>query len=163
MYLSDNIEEKPKKYQISKGVSQASTIIPARGHLIIWCDKEDPLSQLHASFKLENEGDELQLMAKDGSWADRFVYAAHTSDQTVGRYPDGSNNVYVMNIPTIARANITSSYVIEVEQPYSDITGIREMATQQGDGKFYNLKGQVVQGTLRPGVYIKNGRKVVIK
>jgi len=163
MYLTDNIEASPKKYQITKGGSQASTIIPAHGYLIIWCDKEAPLSQLHASFKLAADGDELQLMAKDGSWTDRFIYAAHKSDQTVGRYPDGSNNVYVMNIPTIARANITSSYVIDVEQPYSDITGIRETMAQNGDGRVYDLKGQAVQGTLRPGIYIRNGKKVVMK
>ena len=163
MYLSDTPEEKPKKYQISRGNTVASTIIPAHGHLVVWCDKESTQSQLHASFKLDAEGDELQLMAKDGSWTDRFIYAAHKSDQTVGRYPDGSNNVYVMNIPTIARANITSSYVIEVEQPYSDVTGIRETLAQDGDGRVYNLKGQAVLGTLRPGIYIRNGKKVVMK
>ena len=102
-------------------------------------------------------------MAKDGSWTDRFVYAAHKSDQTVGRYPDGSNNVYVMNVPTIAKANAISSYVIDVEQPYSDVTGIRETLAQVGDGRVYNLKGQVVQGTLAPGVYVKNGRKFIVK
>jgi len=165
MYLSDNPDEKPKKYQITSGMTHASTVIPPHGYLIVWCDKEEPIDQLHASFKLAAEGDELQLMAKDGSWTDRFVYAAHTSDQTVGRYPDGSNNVYVMNIPTIAKANIISSYVTDVEQPYSDVdtTGIREVMALEGDGKVYNLKGQTMQGTLAPGVYIKNGRKFIVK
>ena len=163
MFLTDN-PDKPKKYQISKGVSQASTVIPAHGYLIIWCDKLEPQSQLHASFKLDNEGDELQLMAADGSWTDRFVYAAHESDQTVGRYPDGSNQVYVMNIPTIAKPNIFSSYVVDVEQPV--ITGIREMMAEQlqDSERIYNLKGQAVrEGTLSSGIYIKNGRKFIKK
>ena len=43
MFLTDN-PDKPKKYQISKGVSQASTVIPAHGYLIIWCDKLEPQS-----------------------------------------------------------------------------------------------------------------------
>ena len=162
MFLTDN-PEKPEKYVISKGNSQASTIIPAHGYLIIWCDKKDPISQLHAGFKLENECDELQLTAADKSWTDRFVYAAHTSDQTVGRYPDGSNDVYVMNIPTIEKANIFSSYVVSVEQP-EIITGVREvMAQEEGSGRIYNLKGQAVDGSLKPGIYIQNGRKIITR
>ena len=141
---------------------RTTTIIPAHGYLIIWCDNKAPLSQLHAGFKLEKEGDELMLTAADKSWTDRFTYTAHTADQTVGRYPDGSNQVYVMNIPTIAKTNIYSSYAIDVEQ--SGTVGIRDMMAQQdASGRIYNLKGQVVKGTLAPGVYIKNGRKVVIK
>ena len=116
MYLTDN-PDKPKKYQISKGNTQANTVIPAHGHLIIWCDKEEPLSQLHASFKIDADGDELQLMAADESWTDRFVYPAHKSDQTVGRYPDGGNQVYVMNVPTIDKSNIISSYAVDAPQP----------------------------------------------
>jgi hypothetical protein len=163
MYLSDAPEKNPKKYQITKDGNQASTIIPAHGYLVVWCDKEASLSQLHASFKLPAEGDELQLMAADESWTDRFTYAAHTSDQTVGRYPDGSNQVYVMNVPTIAKANMFSSYVINVEQPVI-INGISDMmAARENDDRIYNLKGQIVQGTLTPGVYIRNGRKFVVK
>ena len=167
MYLSDN-PDKPKKYQITGTSASAagtavSTTIPAHGYLIVWCDKESSLSQLHASFKLANEGGEILLTAADESWTDRFTYAAHTSDQTVGRYPDGSNQVYLMNIPTIAKTNITSSYVVSIEQPV--VTGIRDMMASQPvtDNHIYNLKGQAVNGTLTPGVYIKNGRKVVIK
>ena len=103
-------------------------------------------------------------MAKDGSWADRFVYAAHTSDQTVGRYPDGSNNVYVMNFPTIAKTNVFSSYAVSVEQPEIVVDGISEtMAQHDGDERIYNLRGQTVEGHLKSGVYIKNGRKVIVK
>jgi hypothetical protein len=162
MYLTDNPEDKPKKYQIKKSESQASTIIPAHGYLIVWCDKKDPLSQLHASFKLDADGDELQLMAADESWTDRLVYTAHEKDQTVGRYPDGSNNVYVMNVPTIAKTNVFSSYAVDVQEI---ITGISETMAKQreSDDRIFNLKGQAVQGTLTPGVYIKNGKKIIVK
>ena len=161
MYLSDN-PEKPKKYQITKGMTTTNTVIPAHGYLIIWCDKEDPLSQLHASFKLDNEGDELLLTAADESWTDRFIYAAHTSDQTVGRYPDGSSQVYVMNVPTIAKANITSSYAVNVDQ--NDPTGISDiMATAEPSSEaVYDLSGRRVTSPQK-GIYIINGKKVIIK
>ena len=139
------------------------TTIPAHGHLIIWCDKQSPLSQLHASFKLDAEGGEVLLTAADGYWTDRFVYPDHEKDQTVGRYPDGAQQVYVMNVPTIEKSNIISSYVIDVEQP--DITGISEtMAQHNGSEQLFNMEGQAVQGTLRPGIYVKQGgRKFIVK
>ena len=153
MFLSDN-PEKPEKYQISKSDSQASTIIPAHGYLIIWCDKESPLSQLHASFKLDNDGDELMLTAADKSWSDHFTYAAHTSDQTVGRFPDGCNDIYVMNVPTIARTNIATSYFVPVEQP--DLTGIdiAQISNHKSQISIYNLAGQPVVTPQHGNCYI---------
>ena len=134
MYLTDNLDN-PEKYKITKGESAASTIIPAHGYLIVWCDKKDPLSQLHASFKIDASGDDLMLTAADGSWSDILTYPAHKSDQTVGRFPDGSNNVYVMNYPTIAKANITSSYVTDVEQPYQPDPASFAAGDANGDGQ----------------------------
>ena len=122
MYLSDNAN-KPKKYQIA--ANGISTIVPAHGYLIVWCDKLEPESQLHASFKLASEGGDVLLTAADESWCDHFVYTEHKGDETVGRYPDGAAEVYVMNTPTIAKPNIISSYVKAVEQPI--VTGIRDL------------------------------------
>lgn len=130
MYLSDN-PDKPQKYQITKANSKASTMISAHGYLVIWCDKLEPESQLHASFKLEAEGDDMLLTAADGSWTDRFTYSQMKSDQTVGRYPDGSNNVILMNIPTIDKANVTSSYASTVAQ--GGASGIRDLQAASGE------------------------------
>ena len=162
MYLSDNVN-KPTKYQISKGEdSQVNTVIPAYGYLIIWCDKLDSRSQLHASFKLAADGGDVLLTAADGSWTDRLNYTLMGGDETVGRYPDGSNQVMTMNVPTIARANVIGSYAIDIS---GDITGITDVtvAPRPTSSKTYNLKGQAVQGALKPGIYIRNGRKLVIK
>ena len=167
MYLSDN-PDKPKKYQISKQIAssptaQVNTVIPPHGYLVIWCDKLEPMSQLHASFKLDADGGNVLLTAADGSWSDHLTYTAMKSTATVGRYPDGTNHVVAMNVPTIARANIASSYDVEVSQPEQlGITDSTIMA-QQPFGQTFNLKGQAVQGHLAPGIYIRNGRKVVVK
>ena len=130
MYLSDN-PNKPQKYQITKdgivgGDLQSPTVIPAHGYLIVWCDKLEPSSQLHASFKLAAEGGELLLTAADESWSDSFTYTSMKGDETIGRYPDGNNRVITMNVPTIAKANITGSYAVEVTQPGQ--TGINDLA-----------------------------------
>ena len=135
MYLSDN-PDKPKKYQIEAPIftpeelapdaitaemagdqwamthgRQQGTVIPPHGYLIVWCDQREPLTQLHASFKLAAEGDELLLTAADESWTDRLTYGPMKGNETAGRYPDGADEVFTMNVPTIAKTNITSSYV----------------------------------------------------
>ena len=145
MYLTDNLE-KPHKYQISKEESAAETIIPPHGRLVVWCDKLIPAGQLHASFKLAAEGGDVMLSAADDSWSDVLTYTEHQADQTVGRYPDGTNDVYVMNVPSIRMPNIKSSYLFDVYQPHA--TGIRE-AMAQKDTKLkvsYVLDCLVVRG-----------------
>ena len=150
MYLTDNLD-KPEKYQISKDETLTNTIIPAHGYLIIWCDKKDPtLTQLHATFNIDAEGNELQLMAADGSWKDTFKYPIHKSDQTIGRYPDGSNNIYLMNVPTIAKANITSSYLIDATD--ENAVGINELLAEQKDPS--------LQGDVKVDIYTIAGQHV---
>ena len=127
MYLSDNAD-KPLKYRISKGETDAQTIIAPHGHLVVWCDKLEPLTQLHASFKLAAEGGDVILTAADQSWSDRLSYTQMKSDETAGRYPDGYGSVYVMNVPTIAAGNIATSYLKAIRQPGG--TGISDIAAQ---------------------------------
>jgi hypothetical protein len=110
MYISDN-HEKQQKYQIPTDGS-VNTIIPAYGYIIIWCDKLSDVSQLHTTFKLEADGDELILTSADGSWHDYFTYPAMTGNQSAGRYPDGSNTSYLMDHPTIAKSNIYTDYSV---------------------------------------------------
>ena len=159
MYLTNNLS-KPTMYKITKGSTEASTVIPAHGYLIIWCDKLEPESQLHASFKLDNNSGDLMLTAADESWSDQFAYTRHEGDQSVGRYPDGAAEVYVMNIPTIEKANIKTSYLVAVEQPTpTAIQGVRITPDNTNDA-IYNLSGQRVDETYK-GIVIKNGRKVM--
>ena len=159
MYLTNNIS-KPTLYKITKGSTETSTVIPAHGYLIIWCDKLEPESQLHATFKLDNNSGTLMLTAADESWSDQFAYTRHEGDQSVGRYPDGAAEVYVMNIPTIEKANIKTSYLVAVEQPTpTAIQGVRITPDNTNDA-IYNLSGQRVDETYK-GIVIKNGRKVM--
>ena len=115
MYLSDNVN-KPTKYMIS-GDGNASTTIAPYGHLIIWADKLTQLTQLHAPFKLAAEGGHLMLTSADQTWSDVLYYEPHLGTESVGLYPDGGNDVYVMTTPTIGKANTLSSYAAWLEQP----------------------------------------------
>ena len=108
MYISDNVN-KPQKYQFTAS-EDLNTVIPAHGFKVVWCDKLEPVSQLHTSFKLASEGGALVLTSANGEWADTLNYCEHTDKQTVGRYPDGGSSVYVLAIATIESSNRISSY-----------------------------------------------------
>lgn len=154
MYLTDK-ESNPKKYRITKGETQAATIIPAHGYLIVWCDKLEPTTQLHADFKLAAEGGIVLLTAADESWSDRLTYTEHQEDQTVGRYPDGASDVFVMNIPTIAKSNIPSSYLTAVSQPQE--TGICDIMADASEDVSINYRqgSFVISSTLADDLQIK--------
>ena len=119
-YLSDDPAD-PHKYQISAEGTSASTLIPAHGYAIVWCDKDEGNSALHASFKLAAEGGLVSITAADDAWSDAFYYPSHTGRETVGRFPDGSDAIFVTNVPTIAQANRRTSYLVEVNQKTLDI------------------------------------------
>lgn len=155
MFLSDKLSE-PEKYVIPAG-----TIIPSKGYLIIWCDKEEGVSQLHAPFKLDNkEENTVVLTAADHSWADTLTYKKHTGFQSVGLYPDGGSTSYVMNRPSIGKSNNLNSYD-QIDSEH--ITGVKVIRAKANSDVIYNLLGQPVL-TPRPGeLYIRNGRKFIYR
>ena len=101
--------EKRHDFQVPSDNVTLNTIIPAHGYKVIWCDKLDIIgADIHTSFKLETKGGEV-IIATD-TYKDTLAYEQHLGTETYGRYPDGANDVYVMNIPTIAKANKIGSY-----------------------------------------------------
>ena len=102
--------EKWHEYKVPSNDVNLNTIIPAHGYKIIWCDKLDIIgSDIHTGFKLETKGgDAIIVMGEE--YTDTLTYEQHLGTQTYGRYPDGANDVYVMNIPTIAKTNKIGSY-----------------------------------------------------
>ena len=49
-------------------------------------------------------------------------------------------------------------------QPWKD-SGISTVTTEQSSGKTYNLQGRIVpdNANIRKGIYLKNGKKIIIK
>ena len=144
MYLSDNIN-KPTKYKIPNR-DDISTIIAPYGHLIIWADKLVAMTQLHASFKLAAEGGHILLTSADQTWSDILYYEPHLGTESVGLYPDGSNDVYVMSTPTIAKANIINSYAAWLEQPETDTYIDSALADEEGLALHYHEKALFLTG-----------------
>ena len=68
--------------------------------------------------------------------------------------------------------NILSNMIILFEgEEQSEIDGIEEISlkdiegesTQQGTDSYYTLSGQKVSTPNKPGIYVKNGKKVYVK
>lgn len=168
MYLSDNIN-KPHKYQIpTYGVGEGpSTLIEPHGFMTVWCDKQVDSLQLHADFKLSSEDGIVMLTEKDDQWTDTLCYVGHDGNHTVGLYPDGGRNCYLLSRPTICMTNDMSSYsefLYERRIPVvpSSIDEIR--GQEQSDPYWYDLAGRRLDGVPTVhGIYIHGGRKVLIK
>ena len=133
LYVSDDLDE-PLKFQIPQS-SLLNTVIPAGGHLILWADKLESQSQIHANFKLGNDDGQMVVVSSSDafvannssyfnrhpgmqSFVDGLAYNAHHGDESVGRFPDGGADFYLMTRPTIERANrvLTSDSLIGHDQ-----------------------------------------------
>ena len=100
MYLSDDPDD-PRKWTIEG----PSPVIPPHGHTIVWCDKQEPLTQLHAPFKTSCGGGTITLSDAQGLWTDTFTYPSLDGTCSAGRYPDGADDTYYMPRTTICKSN----------------------------------------------------------
>ena len=135
LYVSDDSNQ-PSKYQIPSG-GIINTIIPSKGHIIIWADRLEPLTQLHTNFKLSNvDGQMVTISSSDAfvknnqsyfsnhpsmkSFADGLTYVGHKGTESCGRYPDGTSSLYKMSRVTIKQPNS----ILYDEESYGTDEGI---------------------------------------
>jgi len=173
LYLSDQ-PQNPQKYQIGADSQAVSTIIPAHGFRIVWCDEQAPLSQLHTSFKLENADEGfVSITSADGEWCDSLRYAFQARFYTYGRYSDGGNELALFCRPTIGNTNsiCTSTQLIH-DSISTDINDIHTDAMAEDSEiasvEYYNLNGILVRSLQAHQIYLqkttyRNGRTRVRK
>lgn len=116
-YLSDNVDN-PTKYCIEASSLDGANILPAHGHRIVWCTKQQRKGkEIHANFKLGNDDDAYVILSSpDQSWGDTLTYRIMNGDESCGRYPDGTENVFLMQLPTISASNRVTMYAESYEQ-----------------------------------------------
>ena len=145
MYLSDDRND-THKYQIAEGMDKYATTIAPHEYLVLWADGLLPISQLHTNFKLAREGGEVILTAADESWADTLIYESHDGQCSVGRYPDGAEQWYVMNLPTFKAPNVINFYAKIFHEPEYPV-GIETVTPEDGDfGLKYRQRTLTVYG-----------------
>jgi len=87
------------KTEIPYGFS--STIIPAKGHVVLWADKGKSDSPLHLNFKLNTEiGQKLQLimpLTTGDTLVDQMTYQVHEHNYSYGRVSDGDTAMVIFS------------------------------------------------------------------
>lgn len=80
-----------------------STIAPD-SYLVVWADKDLLQTGLHANFKIPATGSTLYLTNANLSVIDSIAFSSQSTDQTLGRYPNGNGNFQTL-LPTFAANN----------------------------------------------------------
>ena len=136
----------------------SSLTIPPHGYRIVWCDNNEPISQLHANFKLENTNDGyVGIQAEDGSWTDSLRYQAQGRWQSYGRYPDGADQLALFDRITIEESNHINTHteltVLDMQTTVKPV----ELAhhRQIMSIEYYNLSGQRLSGPNEARILIR--------
>lgn len=86
-YLTDDLRQLTQ-YQITD-----TLIIPAQGFLLFYADNDPEQGVEHTNFGLNNEGETLALVDKDGLMIiDHYTFGLQGPDLSLGRLPDGSES-----------------------------------------------------------------------
>lgn len=93
------------------------TIIPANGYKLLWNDNELYQGVDHTSFKLPNSTQTVYLYSPTGGLVDFLIYPETITDNSFGRYPNGSSTFSAFTYPTPRQNN--------------DISAVTENQTEQ--------------------------------
>ncbi len=101
-YLTDNLTNQ-FQFQVPFGYS-----VPPHGFLLVWADGRNTngTADLHANFKLSKSGGSIGIYGSDGVPIDFINYTTQTDDISEGRFPDGANARFFMNVATPRTTNI---------------------------------------------------------
>ena len=140
MYLTDDLDE-PTKWHIPAGTG-LTTVAPG-GYLVVWADGETEDEGLHASFKLDAEGEDVGLFDSDGATLiDGTTVPPLVTDLSYGRYPDAEDQWQFFPEPTPGAAN---------EGAYDGVVGAVEFSHEHG---FYEGTFSVTLTTETPDATI---------
>jgi hypothetical protein len=94
-YLTDSLQ-RPRQWQFPAG----TTIFPG-STLLVWCDNEPTEGPLHATFKLDAEGEDLVLIDSDGATLlDHIQFGTQLADVATGRLLDADSPWVTFPVPT---------------------------------------------------------------
>lgn len=104
MYITDDAGDLTA-WQIPDRAPDSTTIAPG-GFLVLWADKESEQGVLHVNIKLSGDGEQIVLTAPNGTCViDSLTFGEQTTDVSVGRQPDGSDNWVTFDTPTPGASN----------------------------------------------------------
>lgn len=103
-FLSDDADD------LMLWVFPSGSSIDAGGYLIVWADKDEEQTGLHANFKLSANAESIFLVNSEEAIVDEVSYADQTTDISYGRFANGTGNFQIMT-PTFSAENSMSMNV----------------------------------------------------
>lgn len=88
-------------------------------YLLVWASGKDRTeNELHTNFRISSAGEELILVDPQGNWADHIPPLWLPTDISLGRYPDGSDDLWYYTSPTPGQPNSSGGYPDLLEAPH---------------------------------------------
>ncbi len=94
-------------YQMPAGT--AETVVPSRGWLVLYADKNEAEGILHIGVKLSQGGEDILLADASGEIVYSLTFEAQTPDISMGLTPDGTGDFGFLASPTPRVANSGSA------------------------------------------------------
>lgn len=98
-YVTDD-PASPLKTQLGTGL-----VVPAKGVLVLWADKAPEQGAAHLPFKLDAQGEAVQLRDPGAQLVDQLTFQAVVSDHSFARFPDGEGALVDCAAPTCRALN----------------------------------------------------------
>jgi len=145
LYLSDDPEDL-LAWQFPTGL----TIAPD-SYLIVWCDKDDDQTGLHADIKFSAGGESAILSYADGTIIENITFGTQEDDMGYARVPNGTGD-FAIQLPTFA-ANNESLSVNEIDfsnhlqyypNPTNNVVTITNTSYAIESIQVYNMQGQLL-------------------
>lgn len=105
-WITDDINE-PRKWKLPIGA-----VIPPRGYMLVWADRDPEQGPYHASFRLDANRDMLALFGSDfigAQLCDSVSWPDMPRDSSWGRYPNGTIHWRICRVATPNAENIWGS------------------------------------------------------
>jgi len=135
-YISDD-EDFPKKWYFPK-----DTLIPSKGYLTIWADKDVHQEGLHAGFKIDKDGGRLVFTYEDMSNIQHISYEQQSLNMGYARVPNGTGNFTIQQ----ATFNSNNEMLTEIEKLKN--FGIKTYPNPANDNVWIETEQQITSLTI---------------
>ena len=122
------------------------SIIGPHGFLRIWADAETNqiagLARLHASFRLDRDGETIALFSPSGLLIDSVTFGPQDADVSSGRYPDGAILAGPLVVPTPGSANAMgrNPAAVELAAAWEPVGSVLQVTWLTQPGVHYRLE-----------------------